>query len=275
LKSYFNIKATIPKDHHDPLWLILQYGEGINGYLIYHPKDLTVVKSQLWEADAALTDPKQIIESVQTDAETEIPFSKTILINYNPTYFNLPGFLYQSDKIDNWIKLTNGKDLNEKVITKRKKDSDIIHIHSINHKFFELLSHHYRDIDIYSFQEFAHRQQMTNEIVINLTFFHQHMYVCLHKEGNLHLNQAFKFSTPEDALYNLLNIVEQFSIDRTKSVMIPEGFIDADSAMYKLLDQYFPNIQKPENLTCLFPAQAESISPYILRHIDRLILCVS
>lgn len=66
--------------------------------------------------------------------------------------------------------------------------------------------------------------------------------VIINRSSNLLLAQTFGYSTPEDVLYYLLKICQQYSLSQQDVKLQLTGLIDKQSSMYKELSQYFINI---------------------------------
>lgn len=63
------------------------------------------------------------------------------------------------------------------------------------------------------------------------------------KDSNLMLAQSFPYSTPEDVVYYLLKVCQQFSLSQKEVSVRLSGLIDKQSALYKELYQYFIHVE--------------------------------
>ena len=63
------------------------------------------------------------------------------------------------------------------------------------------------------------------------------------KESKLLLAQTFSYSTPDDVIYYLLKICQQFLFSQKEVKLIVSGFIEKESALYKELYRYFLNFE--------------------------------
>jgi hypothetical protein len=54
---------------------------------------------------------------------------------------------------------------------------------------------------------------------------------------------TFEYTSPQDVLFHLLKIVEQYSLSRHDLLLQLTGLIDQDSSLYEELHQYFINIE--------------------------------
>jgi Protein of unknown function (DUF3822) len=57
------------------------------------------------------------------------------------------------------------------------------------------------------------------------------------------LAQTYSYTAPEDIVYYLLRIVQQFALSAEEVTVILSGLIDKESALYKELYQYFLQIE--------------------------------
>lgn len=67
--------------------------------------------------------------------------------------------------------------------------------------------------------------------------------VLLRKKGQLQVIQNFDFNTPEDVVYHVLNVCQQFEVDASGTVLTASGMIDAKSNLYNELYKYVPSIK--------------------------------
>jgi len=62
------------------------------------------------------------------------------------------------------------------------------------------------------------------------------------KANKILMAQAYAYATPEDILFYLLKICQQFSLSQREVALQLSGLVDKQSALYKELFQYFINI---------------------------------
>jgi Protein of unknown function (DUF3822) len=65
--------------------------------------------------------------------------------------------------------------------------------------------------------------------------------VIIARSSNLLLAQSYEYSTPEDVLYYLLKICQQYSLSQQDVKLQLTGLIDKQSLLYRELNQYFIN----------------------------------
>ncbi|MCU7551468.1 DUF3822 family protein [Chitinophagaceae bacterium LB-8] len=77
---------------------------------------------------------------------------------------------------------------------------------------------------------------------IGVHFLNKQFRVMVKKENNLLLMQVYTFSAPMDVVYYLLKICKEFELSQDQTYITLSGFIEADSALYKEIYQYFTNV---------------------------------
>jgi hypothetical protein len=79
------------------------------------------------------------------------------------------------------------------------------------------------------------------------------MTVLLRQQKQLQIIQTFKYQTPEDAVYYLLNVCRHFAVSAPETQVTVSGMIDESSALCKELFKYFQGInflQLPDGFSC-------------------------
>lgn len=94
--------------------------------------------------------------------------------------------------------------------------------------------------------------------------------VVLVKSSRLLLAQTFDYSTPEDVVYYLLKCCAQLGLSQQELQLQLSGLIDADSALYKELYQYFLNLDFRES-----PWQGNDFPAHFFTTLNDLARCAS
>ena len=81
--------------------------------------------------------------------------------------------------------------------------------------------------------------EAANKDLLYCNFYTDSLTVLLRKNGQLQVIQNFEFTTPEDAVYHLLNVCRSFEVDATQNIVTASGMIDATSNLYNELYKYF------------------------------------
>jgi hypothetical protein len=75
---------------------------------------------------------------------------------------------------------------------------------------------------------------------IKVQFYRSHFIVAVFSEHRLQYIQSLHYTSPDDVVYNLLNICKQFNLSGVHLQV--SGMIDAKSSLYETLSIYFTNI---------------------------------
>ena len=79
--------------------------------------------------------------------------------------------------------------------------------------------------------------------IIQVDFRKDDFTILVARESKLLLANAFEYSTPEDVLYFLLKICQQFSLQQQEVELQLSGLIDKKSTLYNELYQYFIHVK--------------------------------
>lgn len=92
------------------------------------------------------------------------------------------------------------------------------------------------------------------------------------KSDSFLLAQNFSYSTPADVMYYLLKVCQQFNLTQQDVKLVLSGLIEKDSALYKVLHQYFLNL---EFRNALWNMDNSEYPAHFFTSLNDLALCVS
>jgi len=149
----------------------------------------------------------------------------------------LPALVNISEEFikDNFM-LVYGNGSNSKFITRNFEDYVVVT--SIENYMFNAVRNVFPKAD---FQP-AYQITKSREDVIRLFLYPNYFSVIVYKDEKLHFFQTKYYSNPEEVLYSVLNIIEQYQIDKNIKIAAG-GFIDAHSKLYDLLHQYLEGLE--------------------------------
>ncbi|MFM2138237.1 MAG: hypothetical protein RJA57_544 [Bacteroidota bacterium] len=101
----------------------------------------------------------------------------------------------------------------------------------------------------------------------------EHIAVVLVRSGNLLVSARYPYSSPDDVLFALLRACRQYGIVREHVVLELSGLIEADSALYRELMQYFvhPVFRIPSS----WDLRAGNFPPHYFTSLNDLASCAS
>ncbi len=95
------------------------------------------------------------------------------------------------------------------------------------------------------------------------------------KEGKLQAVQTYKFKTPEDVAYYLLQLCEAFEVDVNSVIVYLNGMIESSSNLYAGLYKYFLNLEfaaLPAGFS--YPEEISNYPPHYFSYLFAVASCV-
>lgn len=86
-----------------------------------------------------------------------------------------------------------------------------------------------------------HRRREANSL--QLQFYQSHFLLTAIKNGTLQLATVYRFTTPGEAVYYILNTLDKLSLKGEETIVYLSGFIDKASSLYREIYQYVANLQ--------------------------------
>lgn len=170
------------------------------------------------------------------------------------------------------MELSHGNDPDLLLISLKNDEKDLVLVNGINYRNHDLLMNTFKDTVFHSLSTSFYQEYTGDDIRIQLLFYGKNIYLALYQQHQLQLVNSFTFQSPEDVLYILLNLCDTYQLSKETLTINPEGFIDPESAVIKLLEQYFLHIQWPDKRTATMP---EEIPVQTAQFLERIISCVS
>jgi hypothetical protein len=106
-------------------------------------------------------------------------------------------------------------------------------------------------------------------------FYPGYLTVMLRRSGQLQAIKNFEFSTPDDAVYHLLNVCQSFEADATQTVLTISGMVDTNSNLYNELYKYFLKIDfttLPDNFN--YTEEIKNSPAHYFSHLFATAACV-
>lgn len=178
-------------------------------------------------------------------------FSKNfgaVQIVYNfPEALIVPAQKFSHHSIESYLQTVFGEQKNQKTFSEKiqiqhqpnlvasinNNLQQAIHTHFGNH----YSSHVYSNI----LQQILGNETMVLEM-LKIQFYQTFMVVLVVNNNTLSLIQTYNYSTPEDVVYYLLNIVEQFGLSLNNTPVEVSGIIDTKSKTFELLEHLFTRL---------------------------------
>ncbi len=87
------------------------------------------------------------------------------------------------------------------------------------------------------------QQNKTANNTLYLQFYQSHFILTAIKNSTLQLATVYRFATPQEAVYHILNTLDILEMSRDDTSTLVSGFIDETSPLYKEMYLYINNLQ--------------------------------
>jgi len=169
-------------------------------------------------------------------------FNKVFVVYSLPQSVLIPFSIYNSDRNTTIMNLMHGDlHLNEIVLTDLITEQSIYNCYRIPVALYEVLQEHYPNADSSHQYSLLLKKPVEETDKLSVIFYGQKLIVSLKKNGKLQLINSYKYNTPEDASYVLLNICHQTGNENIGLEI--SGLIEEDSSLYKELYKFFTDIE--------------------------------
>ena len=275
MKKYFEISETIGSGKPDTARMVILYHTEILGYLLYSPAENQLIQANLWESAIDPDVFPALLKKIKESLPESIRIESTGILTFPNAEIMVPGAVYDADDVTSWMGISFGKEPDVVYITEKINKDDVMLINAINQQNRDRLLAEFNEASFQSLSKSFLKRTSGENHEIHVLFYGRYIYVALYHQHALLLLNSFTFHTPEDVLYVLLDLCDKYQINKENLTVVPEGFIDPESSVIKLLDQYFLHIQWPGHTTDRRYAMPEAIPLQTAQLLERIISCVS
>lgn len=243
------------------------------GYVLYNKSEKNIYKWKVCEY-SNLSDFSSILNQEFKAFPDHISVN---ILNYHPRYQAIPSIFRTENKHLDFWELSTYVEQDEQIIEDVSVDKDICFLHAVHKKIYEEINQRFSKLRWYSLQsiQFMNPIYQSDKVIIQLIFLYKLIHVSVYSKGKILLVKAYPLSNPEDILWYLMNVVTGLGYSNEDVVLYPEGFVDTQSSLFNLLDQYFDRVNFQDQLQYQFPETDLDLSSPTLIHIDRILSCVS
>lgn len=169
-------------------------------------------------------------------------------------YFNLPesvlipSDLYSEDSANKYLQLIHGDTINQviksqhinvepsiTVATKIKRGL----IDAVNSNLMMITTHNTYAVFV---ESLLSPSRVYNHILLKVQLYTGEMLVGLLYNNKLQIVQLYAQETPEDILYHLLNVLEQYNLKAEETTLELSGYIEIKTPLYENIKKVFPRI---------------------------------
>lgn len=221
---------------------------GANNICIALAENAQITSFELFEVNNnSISEYQQCLQE-STILKTPISSNKVV---FNATEFLLvPSAKFSVNNIDNYLAASFG-DVNPKSSLNCTDDTLLntlnMHIiYRISNELYETVNKYCQNAKFIHAASFPIRNLFaSNEKVfekLKIQFYQNTMLVIVVYNNQLKLAQSYSFNTPEDIIYYLLNILQEFSLNVESTIVEVCGVLDINSQHFKLLQSLFSKL---------------------------------
>jgi len=127
-------------------------------------------------------------------------------------------------------------------------DPGMMNIFRVAEDVFEFLSNNFTKVSIKHTWSNIVKTIIANIAIhsadcIYVQFYNTFIIVTVIKNVKLQIIQSFVYETPEDVIYHLLNITEQFQLNKSNVTLRISGMIDLNFTLYRDLITYYRHVE--------------------------------
>lgn len=227
--------------------LIIEISDEHITCLVKNEKSNTVSAIEFFKVDNSENDWDEIFYELRINSGLLDKSYDSTKIYYNLEEATLiPSYKYTDSNAELFLNLIHGEHLKTTLQHDEiKNNNDIINAYRIENILFETVSRNFLSIKSYHIytsilNTIFEEADLNKSGLIKVQFYNKKFIVTVTRNGKVELIQRFTFKEPEDVLYTLLNIKNQFELLHARLQL--SGFIDVQSATYKYLEQNFSDI---------------------------------
>jgi hypothetical protein len=271
LKTIVDITSEIPSPKPDSL--LIEIGEAGMSAMIFVKNPIQLKRIVLVNFDQngnLVNDVQSILEKVGFSNFT----SEQVKVYYNFSQFVLVPFAFNIENVQkDVLHLIHGAQFEKTVQIDRIENRQIQHIYSVPQQLISFFDERLKGKKgIHRNAVLIKNQLGKNEL--RLVVFNETITVALHYNEQLKCVQQFAYQAPEEVVYHLLNICQQFDVLPEEILLSISGMIVKESILFEQLYSYFLNIEflsldfENKEEECFLPLET-----HFLSHLIELATC--
>jgi hypothetical protein len=160
-------------------------------------------------------------------------------------YYNLhenvfiPSYKFTPSNAEVFLSLVHGDNPKANLFhDKLKNDSDFVNAYRIKNNLLNTVNSNFLNVKaehVYTSILNNIFEEGNRDILLKVQFYDAYFIATVLRGNKLQLMQRFCYKTPEDVLYHLLNIVQQFELVGARLQL--SGFVELESETYKLIQK--------------------------------------
>ncbi len=271
---YTLTEAEVPEDVQGRSRLLVQLGEGFAGIIRYLPAEKSVLHWSLYQLDGSDSPATWNAVADQVAEEAQQAASITF-VHYDAPNTLVPEVLHQPALEQPFLDLLNSHTQGMALYRDPVPQQQAVNVYALPQVVCQQLLYRFPDAPVLHLQSLLLRNKAAVAARITVSVLLKQYHVTVERDDKWLLLRNCRCHTPEDLLYLLLQIMQQWDLSPADTPVVLEGMLAADSAVMQLLEQYIGSISFSSTLQYRYPAWDDGHPPYVLALPDRVLACVS
>ncbi len=270
MKAAFDIQPG--KANSSDLHLLVEAGSyGIS--LVWYIKDRFTVEGLSVYNFKNGDDAVQIQSFIDSLKNLPVVSSTTICYDYRESI--LVPEKFNSSVNEKALALMYGEDTGAVVNIDLVTSSEIYNHYRVSKSIKNTLTQRFRPVNIFHSTSLQLEALSGTSDILYCIIFHNVLKVILIRNGKLQIVQQFLYSSPEDAVYYLLNVCQQHNTNPAEITVRLSGMVDQQSALFTEIYAYFLTIEFEKVNEGVYPsASLKELPVHFFSHLTALVSCV-
>lgn len=258
-------------------YLLVQVGADFIGFASFSPASKKVYGWVVYQLDVSLW-PNGLDAELSAIAAAHpwvhSNYQKIVLVQYASTNVLLPAVLNKDDGKEQLMEMMHGPQHDQLFIKDVVLQQRLVNHYVVDGTLGALLNKRFSKGEWWHVHSLLLTQNASAETTVTATIRFQELQLAVAKNGQWLLLQSYSYHTPEDVLYFILNVMQQYGLSQEETTIYLQGMIDQRSALYDVLYNYLLNLQLKESLVYNFPLSEEH-PVHLAASLDQVLTCVS
>ena len=259
-------------------YLLVQSGDGFVGFASFHPAEKKVNGWMIYQLadDLSASALEEKLEAIiAAHPWVQKSYHKTIFVQHAAKNILVPVALNKEEDKEYLFELMHGKQKKDLQVKDFVVHQRLVNHYAVDHIIGRLLNQHFPKGEWWHIQSLLLTKNAAGGTRITATIWFNELQLTVENNGQWILLQSYRYHTPEDVLYYILNSMQQLNYTQEETTVVLQGMIDQRSKLYDVLDQYILNLQLNEELQFQFPATTEEQPVHLSASLDQILTCVS
>jgi hypothetical protein len=256
---------------------VIEVGQEHVACLLQHAGNSTVSAIEVYRVGAGpANDFEQLFHEVNATSRLLVAgiSGATIYINHAAAVV-VPAFKFNKEIAEDYLQIALGSDnFSTRAYDHISAAQELMLVYRVPNEWMRVLQDRFPTVKFrHTFSKIIEAAFSSCDAVecLFVQFYHQQFILCALQDGKLIIIQTFRFETPDDVSYHLLNTCNQLNFSGKDISVHLSGMIDVNSNLYTEIVKYFGNVQLDTIDVPLLADQINGFPPHYFTPFFKLI----